>query len=525
MNKIIFAIFLLTSISAFSQKNKIQVSKNEKIFGKSLNDGSDIKGVEYVFPDRIHETYLDTSTGFLTIQLRGVSKNGKWLDNTGKIVQFDIKNEKVLWSKKIVYEVNKLQQFNKTIIKSTGNKSYCLDINTGNELWEVKNNIYYVNPTENIGVGYKFKITTGYTNELEGINLKNGNILWKRSLNRDYGWNDVFYTNDTTMIVVAAGLHAINLKTGKGWDYNTKTGEKNYNKTIAKNAVGVAAGLLTGTFLMSTGHDLVRDLVSNTLVDSSFIYFASKEQIVKTDKQTGEIIWKFVFSKDLTSKSSIFIKNDIIYMVNKGMAYMGNKSIDYGKPFFAAFDKQTGRAIFISILNAQDDPILNFHVKNEEILFVCKNNIKKYSMNTGIEIFNKEFPNDIFGELKYFIGDNVLIRTNNDEFLNIHQSDTTKTFVFTNQGQTLALDENLNVTRTLEYEDLNIFYDQTEDFKCIVKDNNMLILNNKWERIAEIEATSTPFIIDNKLYDIKDKNFTIIDLSKISELNKNARRN
>jgi outer membrane protein assembly factor BamB len=88
------------------------------------------------------------------------------------------------------------------------NESYCLDTNKGNELWEVKNNIYFVDPTVNIGVGSKFKSSTGYSNELEGIDLKNGNVVWRRNLNRDYGWNDVFYTNDSNMILFNAGLHA-----------------------------------------------------------------------------------------------------------------------------------------------------------------------------------------------------------------------------------------------------------------------------------------------------------------------------
>ena len=299
MRKIILGFSLLITLTGFSQKNQIQVFSNEIILGKSLVDCSVIKGFEYVFSDKIHETFLDTTTGFLTAQLRGLSKNGKWLNNTGDIVQYDIKNQKVLWSKKIAYQSSNLQQFSKTMIYTVANKSYCLDINTGNELWEVKNNIYFVDPIDNIGIGYKFKSSTGYSNELEGIDLKNGNVVWKRDLNREYGWNDVFYTNDSTMIVVAAGLHAINIKTGKGWDYNTITGKKDYTGTAAANAVGVAAGLLTGTFVMSTGHNLVRDLVSNTIIDSSNIYFASKEQLVKIDKQSGEILWKFPFSNEI----------------------------------------------------------------------------------------------------------------------------------------------------------------------------------------------------------------------------------
>ncbi|MDP4107461.1 MAG: PQQ-binding-like beta-propeller repeat protein, partial [Bacillota bacterium] len=291
----------MITITASGQKNQPQVLSNKIILGKSLIDSSDIKGIEYSFPERIHEMFLDTTTGLLTVQLRGLSKNGKWLNNNGNILQYDLKNQKLLWSKKINYQSSSLQQFSKTMIFTVANKSYCLDIYSGNEQWEVKNNIYYVNPFDNIGIGYR---ATGYSNELEGIDLKKGNIIWKRELSRDYGWNNVFCTNDSTIIVVAAGLHAINVKNGKGWDYNTITGKKDYSETAAANAVGIAAGLLTGTFFMSTGHNLVRDLVSNTLVDSSFIYFASKEQLAKIDKQSGNIIWKYSFPNDLASKSS-----------------------------------------------------------------------------------------------------------------------------------------------------------------------------------------------------------------------------
>ncbi|PKP44493.1 MAG: hypothetical protein CVT95_10990, partial [Bacteroidetes bacterium HGW-Bacteroidetes-12] len=133
MRKIILGLTFLMSITGFSQKNQIQVLSNEKILGKSLVDSSDIKGFEYIFSDRIHETFLDTTAGFLTVQLRGLSKNGKWLNNTVNIVQYGIKNQKVLWSKKIAYQSSNLQQFSNTMIYTAANKSYCLDINTGNE--------------------------------------------------------------------------------------------------------------------------------------------------------------------------------------------------------------------------------------------------------------------------------------------------------------------------------------------------------------------------------------------------------
>lgn len=515
MRKIVLGLSLFITITGFSQKNQIQVLTNEKIMGKSLVDSFVIKGVEYVFSDRIHETFLDTTTGFLTTQLRGLSKNGKWLNNTGNIVQYDIKNQKVLWSKKIAYQSSDLQQFSKTIIYTVANKSYCLDINTGNELWEVKNNIYFVDPIDNIGIGYKFKSSTGYSNELEGIDLKNGNVIWKRDLNREYGWNDVFYTNDSTMIVVAAGLHAINVKTGMGWDYNTITGKKDYTGTVAANAVGVGLGLLTGTFVMSTGHNLVIGLVSNTITDSSNIYFASKEQLVKIDKQSGEIIWTFPFLNDKASKSSIFMNDSSIYMINKGMAFMGNRHLDFGKPFFAAFDRQTGKQKFLSLINVKDDPILSYQVQNREIFLVFKNRIAKYSMETGNLIAEKSFPKENVGELKYFVGNQLFIANQNGDLMSLPQSDSTKAFVYTSQGKTLSIDSELNISKTIEYADLSIYYLRTKDFKFIAKDKKTLVINNTGQRIAEIDATSTSFMIGNILYDTQDKNFIAIDLSNV----------
>ncbi|MBK6399640.1 MAG: PQQ-binding-like beta-propeller repeat protein [Bacteroidetes bacterium] len=517
IERIIFVILLLTADVGYCQKNQIQVLSNEKVLGKSLVDSIVFKGMEYVFPDRIHETFLDTTTGLLTVQLRGLSKNGKWLDNSGKIIQFDIKNQKVLWSKNIVYEANILQQFNKTMIFSVGNKSSCLDIYTGEELWEVKNNIYFVDPMENIGLGYKFKNSSGFTNELEGIDLQNGNVLWKRDLNREYGWNDVFYTNDSTMIIVAAGLHSININTGKGWDYHSVTGKKDYKGTVGANAAGLALGLLTGAFAMSTGHNLVRDLVSNTIVDSSNIYFASKEQLVKIDKQSGEIAWKFSFPNDIASKSSLILQDNVIYMVNNGVAFMGYRQIDFGKPFFAAFDKQTGKQIFLTNLNVKDDPILSYEINNGAMYFVFKNRVAKYSMDTGNEILQKEFSKENFGELKYFVGGNVFITSQNGDLLNLHQSDSTKLFVFTNQSKTLSLDDQLSITKSIDFNEISIYYQRTKDFKFIAKDKNTLIVNNEGKSIAEVEATFNASITGNTLYDTQDKSFIIIDLNKIIE--------
>jgi len=505
---------LLITVTAFGQNNQFQVLNNEKIMGKDLVKGIDIKGVEYLFPERIHDLFLDKTTGLLTVQLRGLSRNGKWLNNNGNILQYDLKNKRLLWSKKIAYQSSTLQQFSNTMIFTVANKSYCLDINSGENLWKVKNSISFVDPVYNIGIGYRLESSDDYSDELEGIDLKNGNIVWKRFLNRGYGWNDLFYTDDSTIIVAAAGLHTINIKDGKGWDYNTVTGKKDYTGTIAANAVGAAVGLLTGTFVMSTGYNVVRDIVSNALIDSSFIYYASKEQLVKIDKQSGDIVWKFLLPDDLTSKSSILMNDSTIFMINRGFAFMGYRQLSFGEPFIAAFDRETGENFFLSLITATDGPILDFQLLDNDIYLVFKNRILKYSLETGNKTAEKEFPEN-YGELKYFVGKQLFIHNQDGDFVNLLQSEPTKMFVYTNQGKTLSIDEQLNVANTIEYEDLNIYYLRKKNYKFIANGQKTLIINDEGRAIAEIDVTSNAFMIEDIIYDKQNKNFIAIDLQEI----------
>ncbi len=515
MRKLIILTLLLSSTLSFGKSRNFQITKNEKVIGQNLIDSTEIRGIEYTFPERIHKTYLDTISGLLTVKTRGLTKNRKWLRNSGYILQYDLNNESLLWSKKIAYQTSDLLQFGNTMILSSLNKSNCLDIRTGEKTWKVKNNIYYADPIEKIGIGYRLQSLDGYSNKLEGINLENGEIIWKRKLDQDYGWNDVFYTNDSTLIVVASGLHAININNGKGWDYDTETGKKDYTGTIAGNALGVVAGLLTGTFMMSLGNDLVSNVVSNTLIDSSSIYLASREQLARVDKQTGEVIWKHTFPKKIASKSKILMREDLVFMVNMGYASMGNRQLYFGKPFIAAFDRETGKQQFQTLIDVKKDPIFDFKLTQDVIYLVFKNRIEKYSMETGSLITKKDFPQKDYGDLECFIGKQVFFTNEKQELESLPKSDVSKLFVFTSQKEILKIDDQLNITDTITSEDISICYIGTENYKFITKDEQTLIINNNGDKIAEIESTKSAVLKGKTLYYKKDNKLIAIDLSDI----------
>jgi len=315
--------------------------------------------------------------------------------------------------------------------------------------------------------------------------------------------------------VVAAGLHALNTTTGKGWDYNTITGKKNYKVPVVANVVGAVAGVLTGTFVTSVGHNLVRDVTSNTLVDSSSIYISSKEQLAKVNKQTGEVVWKYPFTKDLASKSSIFFNDSLVYLVNKGFAHMGYKQLKFGKPFIAAFDKQTGEKKFLTLTKDANNPILSYKILGNDIYLVFKNRLAKYSKDSGTLIKDKKYSKDSLGELKYFVGNQVFVNDKNNDFVNLNNSYKTKIFIFTSSGKILLIDNQLNIINTLDYKDLSLDYLHIKNYKFLAKDNKTLIINNEGKIVAELKVSSEAYLAGSTLYDKQNDDFVAINLKDI----------
>jgi|GEM_PF-1226798 len=517
MRHLIFGLLLTISITGFSQSNQILVLNNERILGRSLVDSSVIKGLEFTFPERIHVAVFDASTGYLTAQLRGLRRNRRRLTNDGSIVIFDINNRKVVWSKLMNFQFSHIRHVNNTLIKTEGINSTFLDMNTGRPLWQIKNNLLFADPDVKIGFGYNTRISSKESNILEGINLNYGNVVWERYLNREFGWNNLFYLNDSTMMIVADGLNKIDLQTGKGWSYHTITGQKDYGRTAATNVLGIASGLLTGAFFLTTGHDIIHGIVSNTLRSCSYIYFASKEQLAKIDLFTGEIIWKSTLPDDLVSSSYIFMNDRVIFMVNRGVAYMGLRALEFGKPFFAAYDRHTGEQIFFTLMDDTYGSVQHYYVRDRYIYKIRGNRVLKFSKDSGALIAKRNIPQDAYGVLRYFVGDRVFITNPDGYFTNIRQTDTSKVFVFTSLGKVLSLGEYLEITTKLEYEDISVNFLQINDFRLITRGNNTWIVNQAGKKIAEIEASRNAFLAGTTLYDYQENRFLAIDLSEILE--------
>ncbi len=511
MDKIylIFVGIFIFSPKVFAQK-EIIVLTNTKVVGRNLLTGEPVRANEYTFPERVHDFQVDTINNDIIIQLRGLKKE-KWLSNKGEVIRYDIDNNKILWFDKIAYQVERIEQYGGVTLHTTGGKSYCLDNLTGQQLWKVKNSLIFADPVDKIGIGYKIQATKGAENMLEGIDLKSGQPIWQRNISREYSWNDVFYLNDSTLLIGASGLHTLNIFDGSGWDFNTITGKKDYTASAIGTGLGIAAGLLTGTYAVSTGHNLVRDVVSNVIVDSSNIYFASKEHLVKLNRE-GKVLWQKSLPNDLTSKSWIFKSNDDLVMVNRGYAYMGHRQLDFGTPFIASFDLHTGNQNYLeTVTNEKKEIIKGIGQKDGELLFIFNDHISKYSISDGRLIIDQQFNIEKYGELSYFIGKQVFVQRDS-LFLSLPNLDSAKHFLYTQSGKVLTLNADLKIENEIESEEFYIYYLSRNKRKFIARENQTFVIDEAGNKVAEFSASIKSIFLNNKLYNAQNRSFLEIDL-------------
>ncbi len=83
-----FVLMLLTAFFSFAQS--VQVTKSQKSVGDNLKANNELIADVFIFPERIENFTIDSANNKVTLSLRNLSKNGKYLQNKGQIVLYDL---------------------------------------------------------------------------------------------------------------------------------------------------------------------------------------------------------------------------------------------------------------------------------------------------------------------------------------------------------------------------------------------------------------------------------------------------
>lgn len=475
-------------------QNDLVIVNSEKTFGNNLTTNKEIVGNEFIFPERIAESYLEKESNRITIQLRGLTLGDSFLKNNGHVVLYDLSNKKTIWDKSIDYQYCYLEQNGKYIFKTGLKKTYCLDFENGEELWKAKNTIAFTNPELKIGIGYTPYVSNKlFYNDINfvGIDLNSGNSIWKREIINYYGLNEIFMLNDSVAMIVSSGLHTVNLKTGLGWDYDAITG------------VPLMQAMKTG-------------IRSNVIIDSLDVYFASKEKISRLDIN-GNLIWSTPLPENLTSNSNIILSDSTLYMINSGSSQCGYATLKQGKPFLAAFNSKNGKKLFLNTVDDNSGKIIESVIDKDELVVLYKNKIAKCSIKNGTLISVKTFDTRKTGEFVGFINYNIYNKFDST-YKSLALTDTLNHYIYTTKKTVLVIAKNLNVVNQYNIDELYKFYLKYNKLRFLANKDNSIVINKDNKIVAKIDIPGKAKRIGSKLYFVNEKSIIEIDLNAITQV-------
>lgn len=532
----VFALLIALLSCGQSIISSVKITLGDKVIGKDIVRNKDIIAKEFTLPGLIQKSYYDTLTNTVTLVQQEMNKSRDWLKAKGNIIVFNLHNNKAVWDKGINYENSIVLQYNNEIFHEQNNKVDAYNLANGDKMWENKINFKYIDPGMKVGMGYTFRAALGESNMLKGIDLTTGKELWKRPISQEYDWsNQVLIINDSVILIAAAGLHTINLRTGKGWDYNAITGE---NETYVDNddIYGMidlhAFTRYSGVFLKN---QVVANVASNILSDNGYIYFASKEILSKIDLQ-GNLIWTHPLPSKKTSNSKLILKDGKLLMVNKGyalynenLAYANSsgrfdvdnystsalntvyKKKKYGVVYLTSFDAATGEQSFFTELDNEDDLLQDVKILDHKILLLYKDIIKIYSSKNGAALKTQKHYINMLDPFSGFLNNAVFLKNKDGGFQKISPDEHTY-LVITKDRNLIVINSELVMLRKLVVNsDYYNFAKQYKSLDFFSNKTKTLILNNN-KRIAELNVSDNTIIHNDFLYDLGLNSLIKIDL-------------
>ena len=201
-------------------------------------------------------------------------------------------------------------------------------------------------------------------------------------------------------------------------------------------------------------------------------------------------------------------------MVNDGSAFLNSESTSYGKPFIAAYSKNTGKKVFLSRIGYKNEQILSYEIQRDTLLLLSKKKVFKYSLKDGNELWEQSIKTDSVGELTQFGGSTMYVRLDSASVKPI-QSDSASFSVSSNKNQLLILNNDLKVTNIIPNDQIYYCYLEAKGYKFLDAGETTLVIDKNNKVVAELDISGSATLKGTKLFDVQGNNFVVIDIGQL----------
>ncbi|MDO9001762.1 MAG: hypothetical protein Q7W45_18490 [Bacteroidota bacterium] len=455
----------------------------------------------------IYDYQSDTTSNQLIFSTRRKDPSGRLYVNKGFIAGLNCSSDSINWLyESLRFDLSLTDDF---LLFSNETKTSRYDKKHGFEVYDFTDRIVYTLPKNNTGLTYQ---NPKDVNELSCVSLLNGDVFWKALIPRKENWMDVKYLNDTTLIIAANGVHAININRGLIWSHNLNTAEKNQKTLVYSVINNTNVEKITESYKTTTEDNLLSQLGSNILIDGDVIYFAGKEKAIAI-KTNGEVLWELDLKTLPISKMILTKSGSAVTLINLGLSLFKDHYVLYGKPFVMNIDAATGKINSQSKYTSSENLIDFLSQKNSYLLADKKNIIQTNSNN---ESFETIIPlNDHrYGRFLEFI--------NGDEYY-VEKEGYYVPLNFINDNVVYFKTEN-NKVYGVDKVDVQYEYHFTELFKrdkvfkgktVIFNYKKTYVINKNFELLATINLVEKSILMGNKLYFLGGNILSILDLNDL----------
>jgi outer membrane protein assembly factor BamB len=532
---------------------------NDSTIGTSYTTGLPVAATRHVVNGKLFKWHWDGYSNNLLLELKEPGHREGSFRNRGSLNMVDMKTKRVEWSRPTNFNSSETKLMGEYCFHAERKTNHRLHPETGEVMWKNRNEFYFIDPMLQIGVGYPLQ---SLSNTLTAVDLTTGKELWKKKVNRQSGWDDAYMLNDNTLLISVDGIHAINLTNGRGWRYKASTSHKEIGKMIGFNAINVIFALLFDVYFWQNEPNAYSDMVSNMLIDPhENIILASKDRITKVDR-SGKVQWSTPLPEKKTSKSSIFLIGSRIFMINRGHALYNRGFTTKGTPYFAAFELQSGKRLFLETITQNNEFIHTFQAVNDQLFVAFEGRIAAFSLSDGSKLTEKPLALHDGESLDQFIHSGMYLQGERGEEMNgkgigngkengqgngrenskegevshgnknrrgdgkvkqprfreLSSDYPNHNFITTSKGRLFVLTDDLDIVRV--YDKADLYHEMTGNGRFTLLLNNGMdftVIDDSAAPVGTIKASEELFINGEMLYFFDKDSFWEVDLTQFDQ--------
>ena len=507
----ITVLALFTFILSLRAQVHIQEMSNYEPVGRNLLNQREIIAFKETFDVTIQRADFDSITNTLLLTLKDeVEKDEKVVDSGIRhAVFFDLEHNELKWRKKYYRNEEIYIKKGPMVFKVKENDFFLIDAETGEEQFKIGSGMWpvYFNTEEGWMICMTGMKGLGSRRNLCRIDLKSKSKIWERDVKSAQEFEMATNLNDSTLLFVGNGLYSVDINNGEGWRLETNMQEisnENYGLYSLVSSVRVC---------------------SNPFVDGSDIYIAGIKRLIKTDR-SGKELWHARLPEQKTSISRLFATKDYLLMVNMGFAphsysfyytYLGK----WGKPFLAAYDKKTGKNVYMHERKKYVDFIKDVEFRDDDALFLLfadqegHQSVEKYQADKGTLMGRKEVAPVVIqssGSMNAFVGSDVCVKKDN-QFVHLVEMDTIGVYVVCDNG-VLHLDGGLKSTDFISFNDLFVYNGKYGDLRFYSHGKETVVVDGEDREVATLDFPDV-FCTESQIYSIKDKSLYVINKEQL----------